>query len=87
MWICRSDAQPWPCADARLTLVREYRHRPVALCVYLGLSLAEAMRDLYQLNAAECPTPKAMNDRFMAWAAIRRSRPSDAGQPATPGEA
>lgn len=74
LWICRTDAQPWPCAEARLALTQEYRDALVDLCVYLGLSLARATRELYQLNPSECPSPEAMHGRFIGWVPVPRSR-------------
>lgn len=79
LWICRTDAQPWPCAQARLALADEYRGRPVDLCVYLGLSLARATRDLHQLNPPESPLPEALHARFIGWVPIRR-RPRVSGR-------
>jgi hypothetical protein len=66
-WICRCDAQPWPCADARLALSHEYADNRVTLCVYLGTSLAEAVRDLYVLNSAGAPEPALLANSFLDW--------------------
>lgn len=67
LWICRSDAQPWPCAKARLALTQQYADRPVALCVRLGMSLAEAVRDLHVLDPGSAPDPAALGTRFLGW--------------------
>lgn len=67
LWICRCDAQPWPCAESRLALTREYAGNQVTLCVYLGMSLAEAMRDLHLLDPAGAPEPAALANRFLGW--------------------
>jgi hypothetical protein len=67
LWFCRVDAQPWPCAEARLTLTRQLRENRIALCLYLGLSLAEAMRDLYTLNPDTAPEPATLSARFLGW--------------------
>jgi hypothetical protein len=72
LWICRIDAQPWPCADARIHLTRRYRDKPVALYVQLGGLLAEAMADLYTLDAYGAPDPGTLSERFLGWAPPRR---------------
>ncbi|MFE9200975.1 hypothetical protein [Micromonospora sp. NPDC007230] len=71
LWLCRSCATPWPCAAARLTLVREYADDPVALAVYLCGVLHEATADLYLLHPNDPPDPAALFDRFLGWARRR----------------
>ncbi|MEV4755403.1 hypothetical protein AB0J86_09850 [Micromonospora sp. NPDC049559] len=72
LWICRVDAAPWPCAEARLWLTRTHRENPVALYVLLGAALAEAMTDLYRLDAYGAPEPRILFDRFLGWTPARR---------------
>ncbi|MFV2103437.1 hypothetical protein [Micromonospora sp. LOL_024] len=72
MWCCRADGQPWPCGEARLLLRVEYDGNLPGLSIYLVGLMYEAIRDLYQLNPADGPTPAALFDRFLAWAAPRR---------------
>jgi hypothetical protein len=67
LWICRVDAHPWPCPDVRLSLIREFRDQRTALCIYLGQSLTDAMRDLYTLNPDSAPEPVTLGTRFLGW--------------------
>lgn len=68
LWLCRVCAAPWPCATARLTLVREYAGDHVALAIYLCTVLHEATADLYRLHPDDAPGPAALFDRFLGWA-------------------
>ncbi|MGN9804301.1 hypothetical protein [Micromonospora sp. L32] len=72
LWLCRICAAPWPCATARLTLLREYAHDRVALLVYLGGLLHDAAGQLHTLNPHEYPKPAQLFDRFLGWALPRR---------------
>lgn len=72
IWLCRACARPWPCPIARTRLVIEYAADPVALHVYLGTVLQDAIDDLYRLNPQPGPDPAAMYARFLAWARPRR---------------
>jgi hypothetical protein len=85
MWICRTDAQPWPCADARLSLIREYRRNRTDLASYLATTLATAMRDLHTLNPDTAPDPVDLDTRFLSWLPSGRSSPGkpDAEQSVT----
>ena len=67
LWICRVDAQPWPCADARLILTEAYRRNPVEVGTYLGASLHEMVADLYRLNPATAPDAAALYVRLLGW--------------------
>ena len=67
LWICRVDAQPWPCAEARLRLLQEYREDPVAVRIYLGTALHELIADCYRLNPDTAPEPRALFDRTLGW--------------------
>ncbi|MEV0723265.1 hypothetical protein AB0I37_10880 [Micromonospora purpureochromogenes] len=71
LWLCRVCAAPWPCATARLTLLREYAHDRVALLVYLGGLLHDAAGQLHTLNPHDAPEPAQLFDRFLGWA-LRR---------------
>ncbi|MBQ1051595.1 hypothetical protein KBX50_24375 [Micromonospora sp. C51] len=75
LWLCPACAAPWPCAAARLTLLADYRDSPVALSIYLGGMLYDAVEDLYRLNPHDAPKPAALHDRFLGWAAPRAPRP------------
>ncbi|MFC6019466.1 class I SAM-dependent methyltransferase [Plantactinospora solaniradicis] len=71
IWLCRACARPWPCPIARARLTIEYAADPVALHVYLGTVLQDAIDDLYRLNPQPGPDPAAMYARFLAWARPR----------------
>ncbi|MEV6811338.1 hypothetical protein [Micromonospora sp. NPDC051296] len=71
MWFCRVDGQPWPCGEARLLLVVEFRDNVSGLTIYLAGLMYEAMRDLYRLNPHDGPDPKELFARFVAWGAAR----------------
>lgn len=81
LWLCRHDGQPWPCGAARVTLSREYAHDRLALCVYLGLSLAEAYLDLTRLHPDSAPGPGALTERFLGWVRLRAPGVSDLEPP------
>lgn len=72
LWLCRVCAAPWPCATARLTLLREYADARVTLLIYLATLLHEAVDDLYALNPDDGPTPEQLFARFIGWARPRR---------------
>ncbi|MEO3775556.1 hypothetical protein ABGB16_01640 [Micromonospora sp. B11E3] len=74
LWLCRTCAAPWPCATARLALLREYADDRVALLVYLGGQLHDAADELYRLNPHDGPEPRQLFDRFLGWALIRLAR-------------
>ncbi|GIJ33303.1 hypothetical protein ACN26Z_03705 [Verrucosispora sp. WMMD703] len=75
LWLCRACAAPWPCANARLTLLAEYRDSHVALSIYLAGLLYDAVEDLYRLDPHNAPKPAALHERFLGWAAPRAPRP------------
>nr|MDT0659911.1 hypothetical protein [Micromonospora sp. DSM 115978] len=69
LWICRRCAQPWPCGQARLDLLRELGGDPSALRIYLTDRMHEALRDRYVLTPYEMPTPADVWARFLGWTA------------------
>ncbi|WP_446216179.1 hypothetical protein [Micromonospora sp. IBHARD004] len=73
LWLCRACAAPWPCATARLTLLREYADDRVALLVYLGGLLHDAAGHLHALHPHDGPEPGQLFARFLGWAIPRRS--------------
>ncbi|MEU9510171.1 hypothetical protein AB0D32_28260 [Micromonospora sp. NPDC048170] len=73
LWLCRKCAASWPCAPARLVLLREHPHDRVALLVYLGGLLHDAAGELHRLNPHDGPTPEQLFARFLGWAISRRS--------------
>ncbi|MFE9958349.1 hypothetical protein [Micromonospora sp. NPDC005299] len=66
LWLCRVCADPWPCANARLSLKAEYAQDRTALCVYLGSMLYDACEDLTKLNPNEVDVA-ALYTRFIGW--------------------
>ncbi|MBQ0896384.1 hypothetical protein KBX37_25385 [Micromonospora sp. U56] len=80
LWLCRTCAAPWPCATARLTLLREYAHDRVALLVYLGGLLHDAAGQLHTLNPHDAPEPTQLFDRFLGWALRRPASDSPAAR-------
>ncbi|TDB73059.1 hypothetical protein E1182_21905 [Micromonospora sp. KC721] len=72
LWLCRSCGTPWPCASARLALLREYAHDRVALLVYLGGLLHDAAGELHRLHPHDGPEPRQLFGRFLGWAVSRR---------------
>jgi hypothetical protein len=71
LWLCRVCACPWPCATARLTLRAEYADDHVALSIYLGSAMHEAIADIYRLNPDTAPDPATLFARFLGWASPR----------------
>ncbi|MGW4465954.1 hypothetical protein [Micromonospora sp. NPDC004704] len=74
LWICRVDAYPWPCADARLNLLAGFNGRLLALNLYLAPLFVEALTDLSAIapDLADPPDPRAIYERFMGWVPSRR---------------
>ncbi|MGW4464415.1 hypothetical protein [Micromonospora sp. NPDC004704] len=74
LWICRIDAYPWPCADARLNLLAGFNGRTLALNLYLGAQFVEALGDLSAIDPAtgDPPDPRVLFERFIGWASTRR---------------
>jgi hypothetical protein len=63
-WDCRVCRQPWPCADARNTLLDEFRSFPSVLTIYLSCQMYDAMGDL----GAHTESAPAFYQRFLSWA-------------------
>lgn len=66
LWPCRVDAQPWPCATARLVLVYRYGLDARALRVEMRRMLYVAAHDLHRLDPAAVPSPADLFNRFIA---------------------
>ncbi|WP_199736478.1 hypothetical protein [Micromonospora sp. HM5-17] len=71
-WTCRACHLDWPCPTAKDALRQEYQRDPLALFVYLGMTLQEAAHDLYTLNPNPGPDPVELHARFMAWVPVTR---------------
>ncbi|MGC1211164.1 MAG: hypothetical protein WA890_07880 [Micromonospora sp.] len=80
LWLCRACAAPWPCATARLTLLRECAHDRIALLVYLGGLLHDAAADLHTLNPHDGPPPHQLFARFLGWAIAREANDGQRGE-------
>lgn len=63
-WLCRACGHPWPCAEARIALLREYRAFPSLLKIYLSAQMYDALEDLTSHNN---PPPPNLYDRFLTW--------------------
>ncbi|WP_326559692.1 hypothetical protein [Micromonospora sp. NBC_01796] len=76
LWICRIDAYPWPCADARLDLTNGYRDKTINLTLFLASQFVEALDDLYTIDPAigQPPDPRVLYERFIGWVPARRTR-------------
>lgn len=74
LWICRIDAYPWPCADARLNLLAGFQGKTLALNLYLAAQFVEALTDLSAIDPdlGDPPDPRAIYERFMGWVPTRR---------------
>ena len=72
LWLCRVEAHPWPCAEARLRLARQCRRDRVALCLYLGQVWVDMVSDLYRLHPDTAPEPGALAERVFGWLPSRR---------------
>ncbi|MBY8872702.1 flavin reductase [Micromonospora sp. PLK6-60] len=67
-WLCRACAHPWPCGEARVTLLRQYGHDRAGLLVYLASLMAVAQEQLTDLDCGNAPR---LEDRFLTWARSR----------------
>jgi hypothetical protein len=76
LWICRTDAQPWPCADARLDLTEGFRGKTISLTLFLASQFVEALNDLHAIDPAlgDPPDPHALYQRFLGWVSVQRTR-------------
>lgn len=63
-WDCDKCGQPWPCANAKSNLLREYLDDSVALLIYLALRHWDAFDDY--VSSGEIP--RNLHERFLGWA-------------------
>jgi hypothetical protein len=68
-WRCRVCGHPWPCAEARATLLKEYRAYPSLLKIYLSAQMYDALDDF---TADGDSPPLDLYERFLSWI---RNRP------------
>ncbi|MEV6707226.1 flavin reductase [Micromonospora wenchangensis] len=64
IWLCRVDARPWPCGEAKLALLARYDGDRSGLLVLLAELSVEATEHLTQLD---CGRQVDLTDRFLAW--------------------
>ncbi|MEU1602641.1 flavin reductase [Micromonospora matsumotoense] len=65
IWLCRVDARPWPCGEAKLALLARYDGDRPGLLILLSRLSVEATAQLTQLD---CGRQVDLTDRFLAWA-------------------
>lgn len=75
LWLCKVCTDPWPCEPARLLLLMEYRRDMIALSIYMGGLLHDAVGDLIRLHPGTPPNSAELFDRFLDWTNPRRPRP------------
>lgn len=68
-WDCAACGQTWPCANAKVDLLQEFRDHTTALAVYLAGCMHDAACDL---TAHGEPTPADLYSRFLGWISQRR---------------
>ncbi|MER5703514.1 flavin reductase [Micromonospora sp. NPDC002296] len=69
VWLCCRCGHPWPCGEARLSLLVEYRGNRLGLLIYLAALKLEAAEHLTRLNPDSPPIN--LTDRFLSWARAR----------------
>ncbi|MFI6761995.1 hypothetical protein ACIBF5_22925 [Micromonospora sp. NPDC050417] len=77
LWICRVDACPWPCPDARLNLLASYYpHRRLELYLYLGAQFISGLADLDSIvvDLGERPDPHGLHSRILGWVAAHDTK-------------
>lgn len=67
LWLCRRCGQPWPCGQARLALIAEYRANAIGLFLHMAGRLYEAIDDLHRLNPSATGDATDLFDRFLGW--------------------
>ena len=63
-WDCRACALPWPCAQAKESLLDEFRYFPSVLSMYMSGQMQDAFDDL---TAHGGHPPPDLYDRFLSW--------------------
>ena len=63
-WDCTACTRPWPCVQAKETLLAEFRHFPSVLSIYMASQLEDALEDMTAHGGAP---PADLYERFMAW--------------------
>ncbi|MDT4992536.1 MAG: hypothetical protein QOH97_2428 [Actinoplanes sp.] len=71
-WDCAACGQPWPCANAKGSLLQEFRGYPSVLAVYMSAQMCEAMLDL---TAHGADPPADLYERFLSWCHHASAKP------------
>lgn len=66
-WDCARCGQPWPCANAKENLLREFGDFPSVLTIFMATQMYDAFDDLATRGGLP---PRQLNDRFLAWIVI-----------------
>ncbi|MGW4462482.1 hypothetical protein [Micromonospora sp. NPDC004704] len=77
LWICRIDARPWPCPDARLNLVAAYLPaRRIELYLYLGSQFTTALAELdtVVVETGERADATGLHVRILGWLISHEAR-------------
>lgn len=75
-WHCKVCNDPWPCKPARLLLLLEHRGNMIALSIFMGSYLHDAVRDLIRLHPDTPLDSGELFDRFLAWTNPRQLPPA-----------
>ncbi|WP_307799542.1 flavin reductase [Micromonospora antibiotica] len=65
LWLCRVDARPWPCGEAKLALLTRYDGDRPGLLILLSRLSVEASTHLTQLDSGRRAD---LTNRFLRWA-------------------
>ncbi len=63
-WDCATCGQPWPCANAKEDLLREFGRYPSVLTIFMATQMYDAFDDLASHGA---PPPADLYERFLDW--------------------
>ncbi len=63
-WDCAACGRPWPCADAKRTLLREFGRFRSVLKVFMATQMYDAFDDLAARGALP---PAHLHQRFLGW--------------------
>ncbi len=78
-WDCAVCEQPWPCANAKEDLLREFSRFPSVLTIFMATQMYDAFDDLAPRGGLP---PAHLYERFLAWIDI--PPPHEADDPAAP---
>ncbi|MGW4461446.1 hypothetical protein [Micromonospora sp. NPDC004704] len=70
LWICRVDAHPWPCADAKLSLIGAFLpFHQIELYLYLAIQFTTAVAELDAIvvEAGGDGDPYSLHASMIGW--------------------